>query len=94
MSVQFYCERCGGLFNTKSTLRRFCDGCRAAKWTEYNSEYQRRKRAASAKRDGRLERINARIEEVKALLERLEARAEFIKQTPRAAKTDIEGRQG
>lgn len=92
--IQFYCERCGGLFNAKSPLRRFCDGCKTAKWTEYNSAYQRRKRAVSAKRDGRLERINARIEKTKAFLERLEARAEFIKNTLRAAKTDIGRRQG
>lgn len=63
MSVQFYCEICGGLFNkhAKCHKRRFCDDCKPQAEKLYQAEYYKRRkggidqlRAALAAKDAEL----------------------------------------
>lgn len=77
--MQFFCERCGGLFNLppKSRRRRYCDECRPEN-AEYAAEYSRRKRDVAAKHDGTVEKLHASIQKHLDAVARLQARLQRI----------------
>jgi len=84
--MQFFCERCGGLFNlppkSRGAKRRYCDECRPEVKAEYNreyiSKYYKRKRDMAAKHDGTVERLRAAIQKHADAAARLQARLQRI----------------
>lgn len=50
MSDQFYCARCGGLFNCSPKARpTWCDDCRKQEQKEYQAEYYKRRKSELAR---------------------------------------------
>ena len=82
--IQFFCERCGGLFNTKHLHQKRCRECAKKAWTEYNSGYQKNKRDVAAAHDGTAKRLENRIKELREQADRLELRLNRIREAAAA----------
>lgn len=79
MSIQFYCERCGGLFNAPRASRRFCDTCGVMNQRETQREYWIKRRAKVAAQDGTIDRLKRAIQKHLDAVKKLDDRINKIK---------------
>lgn len=68
MSDQFYCARCGGLFNCSPKARpTWCDDCRKQEQKEYQAEYYKRRKSELTRLRAENKALQADAELVRAV---------------------------
>lgn len=76
---QYFCERCGGLFNSDSGHKRhFCDECRGAHLVEYQKGYYTNTRLLNAFQDGKHLVLRAKAKRLEGEINKLLERAKKI----------------